>query len=124
MGHSELRVGMNTSAYGNVEIRTAVAENRVVASVVAAHAELRAAMAAEMPSLQHAMEQHQLRLDRFDLNSHSGGQDHRGSAEQQPGGDAGLRWESSQLRVDRPAASEETPSISPWNASSGINVHA
>ncbi len=124
IGQAELRVGVNTAAFGNVEVRTAVTENRVAASVVTAHNELRAAMMAEVPSLQQAMEQRQLRLERFDLNPQTGGQNSGPGAEQQPKPSGGLRAELRSHGISEPAPVEEASLPAAWPASAAINVHA
>jgi flagellar hook-length control protein FliK len=131
MGQTEMRVGMNTADFGNVELRASVSQDRVGASVTTAHAELRAALTAEMPSLEHSMEQHQLRLDHLDLGAHSGGGNHeRGASAQQQqsrsqsGSEAGFATTSSSSSDATP--SPEGPAPSSWSApySSGLNVHA
>lgn len=133
MGQTEMRVGMNTADFGNVELRTSVGQDRVGASIATAHAELRAAMMAEMPSLERSMEQHQLRLDHLDLGTNGGGSSshERGaSAQQQPrsqsGGEAGFAATSSFSSSSDAVPPPEGPAPSSWSApySSGLNVHA
>jgi len=122
MGQTELRVGVTTSAFGNVEVRTAVADNHVAASVVTGHSELRAAMVAEMPSLQQAMEQHHLRLDRFELNAQAGnGNDRGATADQQAKPQAGPRPDLPPARDGEPA---EPPLPVATAGAARINVHA
>jgi len=132
MGQAEMRVGMNTADFGNLELRASVSQDRVGASIATAHAELRAALMAEMPSLERSMEQHQLRLDLLDLGAHSGGgnQERGASAQQQPrsqsGGEAGFATTSSSSSSGDAVPSPEGPAPSAWSApySSGLNVHA
>ncbi len=69
MGQTEMRVGVNTAGFGSVELHASVNQDRVGAVVATNHLELRAAMMAEMPSLERAMEQHHLRLDSMALNA-------------------------------------------------------
>jgi len=130
MGQTEMRVGMNTADFGNVELRASVSQDRVGASVTTAHLDLRAALMAEMPSLEHSMEQHQLRLDHLDLGANGGGNQERGNLaqQQQPrsqsGAEAGFTTTSSSSSDALP--SPEGPAPSSWGApySSGLNVHA
>jgi len=125
MGQAELRVGVNTAGFGNVEIRALVADSHVAASIATGHSELRAAMMAEMPSLQQAMEQRHLRLERFDLNPQTGGQKQgSGSAEQQPRSNGGAGFDLHASGVSVPVSREETSSPAAPGASWGINVHA
>jgi flagellar hook-length control protein FliK len=130
MGQTEMRVGMNTADFGNVELRASVSQDRVGASVTTAHLDLRAALMAEMPSLEHSMEQHQLRLDHLDLGANGGGNQERGNLAQQQqsrsqsGAEAGFTTTSSSSSDAVP--SPEGPAPSSWGApySSGLNVHA
>ncbi len=123
MGQAELRVGMNTAAFGNVEVRTTVADNHVAASVLTAHSELRSAMVAEMPSLQQAMEQRQLRLERFDFSAQTGSNGH-GSASEHPKPQPSMRAEPDLSAMRGPVLAEEISLPAAWTRSSGINVHA
>ena len=72
MGQTEMRVGVDTASFGNVELHATVNLDQVGARIATSHPELDAAMMAEMPSLQRAMEQHHLRLDSLDLNARAG----------------------------------------------------
>lgn len=129
MGQTEMRVGMNTADFGNVELRASVSQDRVGASVTTAHLDLRAALMAEMPSLEHSMEQHQLRLDHLDLGANGGGNQRGTLAQQQQprsqsGAEAGFTTTSSPS--SDAVLSPEGPAPSSWSApySSGLNVHA
>ncbi len=128
MGQSEIRVGLNTADFGNLELHTSVSQDRVAATLATSHGELRAALAAEMPSLEHAMSQHQLTLDRFHLDTRSGAQDGNRSASgnqqnrsqtwTQPAAEPGVA--SDVLPAPETASSQVW--LSPY--SSGLNVHA
>ena len=125
VGQSEMRVGVNTANFGNLELHTRVTQDRVGASITTDHLELRAAMMAEMPSLERAMEQQHLQLDNLNLDARAGAHDHGSSGHQpgtQPGGGAGWREPAS---GDRQAGDESSPppsAIAPY--SSGLNIHA
>jgi len=126
MGQTEMRVGVNSASFGNIEVRASVQQDRVGAAIATSHTELRAAMAVEMPSLERAMEQHQLRLAAFDLGAHTGSRDSGSAAQQRapsefrtPSGPATLRF--------REAEPGQQGTVSPaWSPpySSGLNVHA
>jgi flagellar hook-length control protein FliK len=126
MGQTEMRVGVNTASFGNVELHATVNQDQVGASVATSHLELHAALLAEMPSLQRAMEQHHLRLDSLELNARAGSQDSGGSAghqpRSQPGAQSGFRFS----QVGEPVGAPDSPSPPGWIAphSAGLNVHA
>ncbi|HLY66891.1 MAG TPA: flagellar hook-length control protein FliK [Chloroflexota bacterium] len=83
MGQTEMRVGVTTTEFGNIELRANVVQDHVGATVLTSHADLRVALAVEAPSLEQAMAQHHLRLDALDLNARSAGQDGGGTPQQQ-----------------------------------------
>ncbi len=129
IGQSEIRVGLNTADFGNLELHTRVSQDRVAATLATSHSELRAALAAEMPSLEHAMVQHQLTLDSFHLDTHSGAQQNKNHGALADSQNRSQTWE--QAAVDRGAAADGLPApetvlpqiwIHPY--SSGLNVHA
>ncbi len=124
IGLSEIRVGLNTANFGDLELHTSLNQDRVAATVATNHSELRAALTAEMPSLEHAMAQHQLTLDSFHLDGRSGAQDknHGASGEQQNG----QTWNQAAF-----TPSDGSPALEPTQSqawiqphSSGLNVHA
>jgi len=127
MGQSEMHVGVNTTNFGSIELHTSVNENRVGASIATSHLELRAAMLAEVPSLERAMAQHQLRLDNLNLDAHAGAQHGDGSFAGHPS--RNQNWAQAaeplgQFGDDRIAT--ETPLSEAGTASpyAGLNVHA
>ena len=73
MGQTEMRVGLRTEAFGTIELRTTVAQDRVGATITGGHDRLHAAMVAEMPSLQDSLLRHQLRLDALHFSAATGG---------------------------------------------------
>jgi hypothetical protein len=126
MGQTEMRVGVNTADFGNVELRASVCQDRVGASINATHIDLRTAMMAEMPSLERAMQQQHLRLDQLDFGAQTGSQDRGASAQQQPRSSYGAQAASRASPADDTAPAQETAAPSAWVApqSSGLNVHA
>jgi flagellar hook-length control protein FliK len=124
-GNSEMRVGLNTASFGNIELQTHVSQDHVAASITTGHAELRAAMVAEMPSLERAMSQHHLRLDNLDLNARAGGEDRGAGGDNPSRPQPGTRSSLGAYRnEERPEVKDNSPA--PWRApySSGLNVHA
>jgi flagellar hook-length control protein FliK len=128
MGQAEIRVGLNTANFGNLELHTSVNQDRVTATLATSHSELRAALAAEMPTLEHAMTQHHLTLDSFHLDTRSEAQDnnHGASGHQQ---DRPQTWTEPAAGPAGASDSLPTPETAPpqlWIRpySSGLNVHA
>lgn len=126
MGQTEMRVGVNTASFGTVELHATVNQDQVGASIATSHLELHAAMMAEMPSLQRAMEQHHLRLDTFDLDARAGSQG-GGSAtgnqsQSRPGAQADFRFSAGRDAAERMESLYPAGATAPY--SSGLNVHA
>ena len=127
MGQSEMRLGLNSGNFGAIELHTHVNQDQVGASIATSHAELRAAMMAEMPSLEHAIAQHQLKLDSFNLDSRTSAQN--GGSGDAAGNQSPRGWtrpgtEVSEFNDDMAAQESSLPQA--WAAphSSGLNVHA
>ena len=80
---SEMRIGMNTSAFGNVEVRTVVHANEVGVLIGSEKGDLRSLLANELPNIADTLQQQNLRLNQvnfhqgltFSNNMHSGGGD-------------------------------------------------
>jgi hypothetical protein len=62
-GQSEMRIGMNTSAFGSVEVRTIVHANDVGLVIGSEKGDLRAALANEIPAITNSLQQQNLRLN-------------------------------------------------------------
>ena len=128
MGQSEMRLGLNSNNFGSIELHTSVNQDRVGASIATSHEELRAAMMAEMPSLERAIAQHQLRLDGLHMDSGLAAQTgNSGAFSGNPS--ASRSWAQSAAKVSEYSLDTPAQEISPpqtWTApySSGLNVHA
>ena len=127
MGQTEMRVGVNTADFGSVELRAGLSQDRVGASISAAHSELHAAMMAEMPSLERAIEEHHLHLDVLDFSSQSGNYERGPGAQQQQqrpqsATTSGGRLSRASDWSTRTGHSAAVPWIEPY--SRGLNVHA
>jgi flagellar hook-length control protein FliK len=70
---SELRVGLRTGEFGNVDIRTSLARNQFTAEISVERGELGRALAAELPSLQHRLTAQHLPAADITVQNHSGG---------------------------------------------------
>jgi hypothetical protein len=80
---SEMRIGMTTSAFGNVEVRTVVHANDVGVLIGSEKGDLRALLANDLPVIANTLQQQNLRLHQVNF--------HQGSAlsyNQQPGGNS------------------------------------
>ena len=87
MGQSEMRIGMNTSAFGSVEVRTVVHTGDVGLIIGSEKGDLRGLLANEMPALTNVLQQQNLKLNSVNFmqgfafsNSGSGG----GDSQQRP----------------------------------------
>ena len=83
---SEMRIGMNTSAFGNVEVRTVVHANDVGVLIGSEKGDLRSFLANELPAIANTLQQQNLRLNH--VNFHQQG---FGFSNQMSGGDAQQR---------------------------------
>src|SRR5271166_2771424 len=84
VGQSEMRIGMNTSAFGSVEVRTVVHANEVGLVIGSERGDLRTLLANEMPAITSTLQQQNLRLNSVNFmqgfafsNNASGGGDSR-----------------------------------------------
>ena len=80
-GQSEMRIGLNTSAFGSVEVRTTVHANDVGVVIGSEKGDLHALLANEIPGIANSLQQQNLRLSQvnfqqgaaFSGNQFSGG---------------------------------------------------
>jgi len=63
VGQSEMRIGLNTSAFGSVEVRTVVRASDVGLLIGSEKGDLRGLMTNEMPALTNTLQQQNLRLN-------------------------------------------------------------
>lgn len=82
VGQAEMRIGMNTSAFGNVEVRTTVHSIDVGLIIGSEKGDLRGLLTNEMPALTNSLQQQNLRLNSVNFtqagsfsNNMSGGGD-------------------------------------------------
>jgi flagellar hook-length control protein FliK len=61
-GESEMRIGMNTSAFGNVEVRTTVHAGDVGLTIGSEKGDLRSLLTNDMPAIANTLQQQNLRL--------------------------------------------------------------
>jgi flagellar hook-length control protein FliK len=98
-GQSEMHIGMNTSAFGTVEIHTVVHANEVGIQIGSEKGDLRSLLTNELPSIANNLQQQNLRLNPVNFHEGLGFSNHQSS-----GGDAQQRSFSSNSKPI-PAAS-------------------
>ena len=62
VGQAEMRIGMNTSTFGSVEVRTVVHVSDVGVTIGSEKGDLRGLMASELPAISNSLQQQNLRL--------------------------------------------------------------
>lgn len=67
---SEMRIGLSTTAFGNVEVRTSVHANEVGVLIGSEKGDLRSLLANELPGIANTLQQQNLRLNQ--VNFHQG----------------------------------------------------
>ncbi len=67
---SEMRIGLNTSAFGSVEVRTTVRANEVGVSIGSEKGDLKSLLSTELPGIANNLQQQDLRLHQ--VNFHQG----------------------------------------------------
>jgi flagellar hook-length control protein FliK len=82
VGQSEMRIGMNTSAFGSVEVRAVVHASDVGLVIGSEKGDLRSLLANDMPAITNTLQQQSLRLNSVNFmqgfafsNNASGGGD-------------------------------------------------
>jgi hypothetical protein len=80
---SEMRIGMTTSAFGAVEVRTQVHANEVGLAIGSERGDLQSLLANEIPGLANRLQQQSLRLNpvSFHESSFSGGSSSGGNSQ-------------------------------------------
>ena len=108
---SEMRIGMSTAAFGNVEVRTVVHANDVGVLIGSEKGDLRSLLANELPGIATSLLQQNLRLSQ--VNFHQTG--FAFSNQMSSGGDAQPRWFASRpmAATIRPAESFSADSSEP-----------
>ena len=122
---SEMRIGLNTPAFGSVEVRTVVRASDVGVTIGSEKGDLRSLFANELPGIANALQQQSLRLNQvsfhqgftFSGNSSSGG-------DSQPRSYASSR--SIHSEIAEPLASDFTAPATEGapNSSSSLNILA
>ena len=124
---SEMRIGLNTAAFGNVEVHTVVHANEVGIQIGSERGDLRSLLANDLPGIANTLQQQNLRLNQ--VNFHQPG--FAFSNQMSSGGDAQPRSFASRPTVTRDFSGElsgaepsEAAPPSPTAAVRGLSVLA
>ncbi len=115
VAQSEMRIGMNTSAFGNVEVRTVIHANDVGVTIGSEKGDLRTLLANELPAVANTLQQQDLRLNQ--VNFHQGFAFSNPMSSGQGGSDSRsftrhiMRNQESELAAQDPSNFEETRQI-------------
>ena len=123
---SEMRIGMNTSAFGSVEVRTVVHANEVGVLIGSEKGDLRSLLSTELPGIANTLQQQNLRLNQvnfhqgfaFSNNQSSGGDSQPHSFTSRPMGKTAHAAE-----LSSPESSEPAPLLSNGHGS-GLSILA
>jgi flagellar hook-length control protein FliK len=69
-GQSEMRIGVNTSAFGTVQVRTVVHASEVGVQIGSEKGDLRSLLANDIPGIAHNLQQQDLRLTQVSFQQH------------------------------------------------------
>ncbi|MFZ1158539.1 MAG: flagellar hook-length control protein FliK [Candidatus Sulfotelmatobacter sp.] len=104
---SEMRIGLTTSAFGNVEVRTQIRANDVGLAIGSERGDLRSLLANELPGVANRLQEQSLRLSQVNFHetsAFSGGSSSGGN----PGGDSQRRFFTQPAPVP-PPVTETSP---------------
>lgn len=73
IGHTEMRVGIQSGELGNVDIRTALGKHQFTAEISVERGELGRLMASELPGLHSRLSEHQVPFPRVTIQEYSSG---------------------------------------------------
>jgi hypothetical protein len=112
---SEMRIGLTTSAFGAIEVRTLVRANDVGLTIASEKGDLRAVLANEIPGLANRLQQQNLRLSQVNFHESSASSDNSPS-----GGNSQHRFFSQSARV-RSSATDTEAEPSPVHGTTDNN---
>jgi hypothetical protein len=69
-GQSEMRIGLNTSAFGTVQVRTVVHASEVGVQIGSEKGDLRSLLANDIPGIAHSLQKQDLRLTQVSFQQH------------------------------------------------------
>lgn len=118
---SELRMGLRTGEFGNVDIRTSLVRNQFTAEISAERGELGRALAAELPGLQHRLTEQHLPAASITVLDHSGG----GSSDSQQGSRPGHSAPPADISANRAQQDSSLPilAVEATEATARLDIH-
>jgi hypothetical protein len=105
VGQAEMRIGVNTSAFGSVEVRTVVHASDVGLTIGSEKGDLRGLLGNEMPAITNSLQQQNLRLSSINFT--------QGFASSSHGSEGGNSHQQSFVPVVPASASSSSSPISP-----------
>lgn len=120
-----MRVGMNTSAFGAVEVRTMMRDSQVGVAVGSERGDLRSYLAPELADLQNSLQQHEIHLEPVRYLNGNLNASYSGGSGGNPG--SGQNWQPRSFIWPRFPAVRERMQEAPDAATEirdGISLHA
>jgi len=127
VGQSEMRIGMNTSAFGTVDVRTVVHASDVGLVIGSEKGDLRGLMSNEMPGITNSLQQQNLRLNSVSFMqgfSSSGNGNGSGSGDSQQRVFVPQRGYSDSQLAEPVVDSVESTSASEYGSRRGLSILA
>ncbi len=121
-GQAEMRIGMSTSAFGSVEVRTVIHASDVGLTIGSEKGDLRGLLTNEMPAISTSLEQQNLRLSNVSFMpgfASGGNMADGGGAQQQRGFTPAPSYTSSMPSNEN--AGSETADLPPWQPVSYVS---
>ncbi len=122
LGQAELRVGMQVGDMGGIDIRTSMAHNQLTAEISVEHNELVHMLAANLPSLQDRLSEHQLSTANILLQSQTDGA-FAGSQQRNGQGDSQTPVQRIPYTMRESFSNIAISSSEPLDANAGLDIH-
>ena len=122
LGQAELRVGMQVGDMGGIDIRTSMAHNQLTAEISVEHNELGHMLAANLPSLQDRLSEHQLSTANILLQSQTDGA-FAGSQQRNGQGDSQTPVQRIPYTMRESFSNIAISSSEPLDANAGLDIH-
>ena len=123
--HSEMRIGLNTSAFGNVEVRTVVRSSDVGIHIGSEKGDLRSLLSNDIPTIANALQRQDLHLTQVSFHQ----QGFAFSSDASAGGHAqarsfALKTHSFNDQITEQPIPEPAPEARPSTSRGGLNILA
>jgi flagellar hook-length control protein FliK len=126
VGQSEMRIGMTTSAFGSVEVRTTVHANDIGLTIGSEKGDLRSLLTNEIPAITNNLQQQNLRLNSvsFTDGSATPQQQHGGGGNSQQQNLAPLSYAGKGSDREARDSAEDLPVRNVAGAAAGLSILA